>query len=172
MHVAGVGEHYVLALLPSTQGMAYVLFEGPLSLVDWGTTSIKGKTKNLKCADMAKNLMERYVPDVIVLEDSSRISHPKSVRVRMLNQSFQTIAGAHGVDVMRISSKDIRKKFEATGARTKQERAKIIASLLPALSHRLPPKRKPWMAEDPRMALFEAAALGLAYYGLEHAPNQ
>ena len=38
----------------------------------------------------------------------------------------------------------------------------MIASMLPALSHKLPPNRKPWMSEDPRMALFEAAALGVA----------
>jgi hypothetical protein len=165
MQVAAPGQHYVLALYASTQGMAYMLFEGPLSLVDWGKTAVSGAMKNDRCTDTARNLVERYVPDVIILEDTSRRASKRSVRIRMLNRAFAALGTVNGVDVLQFGPKDVRATFDSLGAKTKHERAKVIVSMLPALSHRLPPKRKPWMSEDPRMAIFEAAALGLAYYG-------
>ena len=164
MQVEDGGQHYVLALYASTQGMAYMLFEGPLSLVDWGKTAGAGQTKNDKCLDVAKHLIERYVPDVIVLEDTSRRSSKRSVRIRMLNRALASLGTVHGVDVHRYGPKDVRTTFDSLGAMTKHERAKAVITLLPALSHRLPPKRKAWMSEDPRMAIFEAASLGLTYY--------
>lgn len=167
MNVETTNQCYVLALFPSTRGMAFALFDSPLSLVDWGHVSIKGDSRNLKCTDAAKRLIERYVPDVVVLEDTSKRIHSRGARIAALNQAFVTLAVLQGVEVLRLPSKEIRQRFEAVGARTKEERAKMIANMLPALSHKLPPKRKAWMSEDPRMALFEAAALALGYYGRE-----
>ena len=167
MNADSSDKFYVFALFPSTRGVAYVLFDSPLSIVDWGHYSIKGDSKNLKCTETVERLIERYVPDVVVLEDASKRAHPRGVRIGLLNQAFVTLAGVRGIDVVRFSSREIRKKFQSVGASTKNEQAKLIASMLPALSHKVPPKRKPWVAEDPRMALFEAAALGLAYFGTE-----
>lgn len=74
------------------------------------------------------------------------------------------LAGVYGVDLVKYGPKDIRNTFDSLGVRTKHERAKMASSMLPALSHRLPPKRKAWSSEDPRMSPFEAAALGLTYF--------
>ena len=49
MNATSTDKLYVLALFPSTRGVAYVLFDSPLSLADWGHYSIKGDKKNLKC---------------------------------------------------------------------------------------------------------------------------
>ena len=167
MNSDGKNLHYVLALFPSTRGIAFALFDGSLSLVDWNHNSIRGGNKNLKSTQSVKALIERYVPDTIVLEDASKLSHPRGSRINRLNQSFVALAHLHGVEVVRLSRKEIRKRFQAVGASTSLERARMIAEMLPAMSHRLPNERKAWMTVDPRMALFEAAALGLAYYGQE-----
>jgi hypothetical protein len=167
MRVEGKEQHLVLALFPSPRGVAYALFEGPLSLVDWGHANARGRVKNERCIGLAKRLIERHVPDLVVLEDTSRRSHRRSARLRRLNQAFVTLSGVHGIEVLKIPTKAVRKRFEATGAKSKHERAKMIAAMLPALSHRLPPSRKHWVAEDPRMAIFEVAALGLAFYAQE-----
>ena len=34
----------------------------------------------------------------------------------------------------------------------------------PALASRLPPRRKCWQSEDYRMGIFDAAAVGVAYF--------
>lgn len=48
--------------------------------------------------------------------------------------------------------------------------AKIAASYLKELGHCLPDKRKVYNAEDPRMALFHAAALLIVHYANPEEP--
>jgi hypothetical protein len=50
------------------------------------------------------------------------------------------------------------------GATTKQKIAEMIAKQIPALNLYVPPERKPWMSEDPRMGIFDAAALAWMYF--------
>lgn len=167
-----LGKYYVLALYPSPQGMAFVLFEDSLSLVDWGITAMKGEMKSEHCIQFTARLIERYVPDVIVIEDTDQHGSRRDERVRALYRSFMTLAGVHGIDVVRYARADVDKAFNAAGALKKQERAQLVAAMLPALSHRMPPIRKPWMSEHPRMPLFEAASLGIAHYYHEHTKDQ
>jgi hypothetical protein len=46
----------------------------------------------------------------------------------------------------------------------KYEVASALALQFPALASRLPPRRKCWQSEDYRMGIFDAAALGVAYF--------
>ena len=46
----------------------------------------------------------------------------------------------------------------------KYEVASVLAKQFPALASRLPPKRKIWQSEDYRMGIFDAAAVGVAYF--------
>jgi hypothetical protein len=39
-----------------------------------------------------------------------------------------------------------------------------LAKQFPKLASRLPPKRKIWQSEDYRMGIFDAAAVGVAYF--------
>ena len=155
----------VLALYPSTTGLAFVLFESPLSIIDWGKTSEHGRHKNDICVAFVKRLIDRYSPDVIVLENYQAKDTRRSIRVKLLNRSLHVLATVNNIEVIRFRQMDVRLTFAKIGAKTKYDRSRVIASMLPALSHRLPPVRKAWMSEDSRMALFEAAALGLTYYG-------
>jgi hypothetical protein len=54
--------------------------------------------------------------------------------------------------------------FEEFGATTKQEIAQTIAKHIPALNLYVPPARKPWMSQDARMGLFDAAALAWMFF--------
>jgi hypothetical protein len=54
--------------------------------------------------------------------------------------------------------------FVERGATTKQKIAETIAKQVPALNLYVPPERKPWMSEDPRMGIFDAAALAWTYF--------
>jgi hypothetical protein len=58
----------------------------------------------------------------------------------------------------------IMKTFITDGQGTKHALAEIMAERFPdELGSRLPPKRKPWMSEDSRMNIFDAAALALVF---------
>jgi len=48
--------------------------------------------------------------------------------------------------------------------RNKYEVASALALQFPDLASRLPPRRKCWQSEDYRMGIFDAAALGVAYF--------
>jgi hypothetical protein len=58
----------------------------------------------------------------------------------------------------------LQDKVEPAKPATKQKIAETIAQQVPAFSLYVPPKRKPWMSEDPRMGIFEAAALAWMYF--------
>lgn len=162
-------HYYVLALYPSAKGMAFVLFEDSLSLVDWGTTVKYGTAKNHHCIDFTTRLLDRYVVDVIVVHDTTGAAARRSDRVEALYRSFVTLAQIRNIDLVRYTSADVNQAFDAAGALTKQERAQLVSEMVPALSERIPPVRKAWHAEHPRMALFEAAALGIAHYYHQHS---
>ena len=57
--------------------------------------------------------------------------------------------------------------FEDSGFVNKLMLAELIAKHIPAFERYVPPPRKPWMSEDSRMGLFDAAALALVFYKKE-----
>lgn len=156
----------VLALYATPRGFAYGLFEGPLSPIDWGVKDVKGPRKNLKCLSTIVQIIDVTNPDVIVIEDCSVTGSRRSARIRRLYLAILQLGGTRSLEVSAISRATVRACFSRFGAATKHEIAQAIAKNLPAFEHRLPPLRKPWMSEDPRMSLFDAVALILAFYHL------
>jgi Holliday junction resolvasome RuvABC endonuclease subunit len=153
----------VLAIAPTTRGFAFVVFEGPLSPFDWGIHRISGANRNARILKNVERLVERYHPEVIVLEDVSQ-NVRRTARIKALNLAIRHLGESAGLDVRCRERAAIRRCFVGVGARTKVEIAHAIARMIPAFSHRLPPVRKIWMTEDRRQSLFDAAALGLTHY--------
>src|SRR5882724_819346 len=89
----------VLAIDPSTRGFGFAVLEGPERLIDWGVKETK-KNKNARSLKLIEDLMGRYQPSVIVIEDyagkgsrrcrriqglindSSKLATKKKIRVR------------------------------------------------------------------------------------------
>ena len=62
------GPNTRVGLYPNARGFAYVIFEGPLSPVDWGISEILHREGRLKtCMKRLAALFDRYCPDVLVL---------------------------------------------------------------------------------------------------------
>lgn len=157
-------QSFVLAIYPTSHGFAFVLFEGPQAPFDWGVKGIRGKRKNAKTVDEVNALIERYHPETLVIEHTGTGQVRRAARIKRLYRMLRHLAAVAQVDVRRIDRSDIRACFASVGAVTKYEIAKAIATEIPAFAHRLPRVRRLWMSEDPRQSLFDAAALGLAYY--------
>lgn len=154
----------VLSVYATTRGFAYTLFEGPLSPVDWGVREIRSKNKNARCLKSITRLIETHQPDALVIEDWSEAGSRRSSRIRRLYRAVEAWAENQSIDTYRYSRNLIRETFSNLGALTKQEIAEVIAKHIPAFDHRLPPIRRPWMSEDPRMGLFDAAALTFTFF--------
>lgn len=59
----------------------------------------------------------------------------------------------------------VREFFAHRNALSRHDIAEHIAKMVPALSYQVPPKRRAWDSEDIRQSLYDAAALGLTFYG-------
>lgn len=157
------GRELVLALQPSSRGLAYVLFEGSLSPVAWEIKDIRGPGRLSQTFQAAVDLIARYEPDVLVIED--KLASPlEQLRTR---KRFQRMIGKYAqgraLDVYAYSRADVRACFADAGAITRREIAQVIAAQIHAF-RRVPPRRSWWKAEPRRLFLFDAAALAMTYF--------
>jgi hypothetical protein len=161
----------VLAIQSFTRGIAFALFEGPLSPIDWGIKEVRGGNRNARALAAARMLMERIRPDVLVLEDLTGSFARRSRRIKRLQNLLANHAVGQSIDVHHYVRERIRDCFKGTGAVTRYEIAQTIAAQIGAFENKLPPLRKLWEPEDPRMALFDAASLVLTHYCVFRAPG-
>jgi hypothetical protein len=159
-------EHLVLSIYPNARGFGYVLFEGPLSPFDWGVKELRGSGKNERIIRWLETLLDNYAPSVIVLEDWKDGSSDRTSRTVELYEQIVVISKKRAVKVVRYSMTKVRQYFADADAFTKHDVAVAIAKIIPAFSYQIPPVRKIWMAADARQGLYDAAALGLAYFGV------
>ena len=154
----------VFAIHLQSRGFAFVLFEGWLAPVDWGVYDARGADKNARCLDRINSLLALHTPDVLVLQDMSESGTRRANRIRELNRDAAELADQRGMLVRTYSRAQIIEYFEELGTVTKHRIAETIAKHIPALNLYLPPARKPWMSEDARMGIFDAAALAWMFF--------
>lgn len=156
-------ESRVLAIDPSSRGFGYVVLEGPTSLIDWGIKVVRS-ANNKRCLDLIDALMDFYRPLVLVAEDCTVKTSRRCRRVRKLIEHARDRAGACGIKSAVWSREAVRKAFSPCGATTKHQIAGTVSGWLSELKPYLPPFRKPWMSEDTRMSIFDAASFALTHF--------
>jgi hypothetical protein len=154
----------VLAIDPTTKGFAYVIFEGPEFLLEWGLSQARADAKNAKCVRGIEKLLARYSPDVVILEDYEGAGSHRRPRVRALIRSIEGLARRRGIRERSFSRRDIRRAFDILASPTKHSIATELAKRYPELAPRLPSVRKCYESEDERTNLFDAASLALTYF--------
>jgi Holliday junction resolvasome RuvABC endonuclease subunit len=159
------GQFLTLGLHPTARGFGWSVFSHPFAPHDWGVVTIH-KDKNARCIARVEHLLERLTPETLVLEEFDGTRSSRSGRIRRLCQAIVALARDRSIDVAIYTRTDIAACFRSVGARTRDEIAHAVARHVQHLRHRLPPKRRDWQSEHPRMALFCAAALVLTHYHL------
>ncbi|WP_166301800.1 hypothetical protein [Bradyrhizobium sp. 2S1] len=150
----------VLAIYLNTRGCGFVLFEGHMSPFDWGMREIRGPRKHGRCVTRIIKKFDRYLPDVVVLQGTSPEGAQRARRIADFNAAIAELAKSRGIPVYLYSRDQVRAAFDYLGCVNKHALAEVIAKHIPALERYVPP-RKPWMSENARMGIFDAAALGL-----------
>jgi hypothetical protein len=153
----------VLAIDPHPRGFGYAVFEGPGTLVDWGTKDIRQDKERIALRKI-EELVRLYLATVIVVEDCAHRKSRRNPRVRQLAERILAAAREFAVEARAVPLTAVYRTFAGTGAGTKYGIAKALVRAFPELLVRLPPKRKPWQTEDSRMSIFDAVALGLTYF--------
>jgi len=151
----------VLAIDPTTRGFGFVVLESPTMPVDWGVKVIRYQ-KETKTLAKVSALIRHYQPTILVLEDHRQSR--RCGRVQELLDGIRRVATIAGLKSRSFPISRVKKVFGTFRAKTKHEIAHAVAQQLPELAPRLPRFRKPWMSEDYRMAIFDAAALALTYF--------
>jgi hypothetical protein len=151
----------ILAIAPSTRGFGFAVFEGQGTLAVWDAKEVRGD-KNKGTLARVNELIARYEPQIVVLEDASAKGSRRAPRIRKLVQRISRLAPKRGTRVALFSRIQVREAFFPDGKGTKHEMAEIIAGRFSdELGFELPPKRRAWDKEDYRMDIFDAVALVL-----------
>jgi hypothetical protein len=101
---------------------------------------------------------------VLVLQDMSEGGTRRAHRIQDLNRRAAELADQQGMMVRAYSRAKVVEHFAEQGATTKQKIAETIAKHIPALNLYVPPARRPWMSENARMGIFDAAALAWMFF--------
>ena len=152
-------ELCVLAIDPSTRGLGFAVFEGPHQLLDWGLKQATDN-KNAECVRIVKELIERYHPHVLVLENVAGKDSRRRARVRELLQAIRETARQKGVKVMDETPDRVRRAFLPK----KDTIAAAIAGRFPELASRLPKPRTLTMPEHSAMPVFDATAFAMTFF--------
>jgi hypothetical protein len=152
----------VLAIDVRARRFGFSVFEGPTQLLDWGVKNCRPRV-NVVMIPAAKKfvaLLDEFTPSAIVLR--KRITGRNARRTKMLT-TIEERAANRRIPVRFISREVMNRAFVGFES-NKYEVASALAQQFPTLASRLPPKRKCWKSEDYRMSIFDAAALGIAYF--------
>jgi hypothetical protein len=152
----------VLALDVRSQSFGFAVFEGSSRLLDWGVRSFRSGVNAVKHPASQKLfvLLDEFNPSAIV----TREARPERKNTRAsLFATMQRVATSRKIPVRFVSRETMQRAFRVA-SRTRYRIACSAAERLPELASRLPPKRKIWQSEDYRMSIFDAAALGIAYF--------
>jgi hypothetical protein len=154
-----------LAVYPTWAGFGWTAFEAPFAPFDWGLVYVE-RDKNSGCLRRLEKLIDRLEPETLVLEAFERRDSSRADRITKLCRSIVCLAAHKGANVAVHRRAEVQACFKSVGAFTRHEIAEAVARSIDALRHKLPPRRRSWEREDPRLALFSAAALTLTHYAL------
>lgn len=157
---------FTYAVHPTSRGMGWVVFEGAFAPFDWGIVKAKGADKNDQCLRRIDEMLTRFAPETFVLEAFEAPEAARSERVVRLCRAITCLAADRGVAMVVYPRSAIRSCFSQVGARSRDEIAAAVVRHIDAFRHRLPRPRRAWESEDPRMALFSAAAVVLTHHQL------
>jgi len=152
----------VLAISPSYEGFGFAVFEGPEKLIDWGVGI--ARRSNAKRARLIAKLLKRYQPSVIVTEDCLKERSLRCRRVKRVLEKIARLTSEGEIEFKGVPRSTVKNVFYKFGASNKHEIATTITNRLPQLAPWLPKPRKPWIHEDCKMDIFDAAALALAFF--------
>jgi Holliday junction resolvasome RuvABC endonuclease subunit len=150
----------VLGLAPSSYGCGFAVMKREGKMDAWGIKTVKSGNKNARSLSHVANLIARYHPKVVAIEDTRPKASRRSPRIRALMKKIVTLAKKDKIQVTQFSRKQVSLGLLSNERGTKHAVAQYLANRFPKeLALRLPPKRRAWDNDDPRMDIFGAVAL-------------
>jgi len=154
----------ILAIAPLSRGLGYAVMEGPDKLIACGNKAIL-RDKNAGALAWLDKFIRFYQPTVLVLPDVQAKDTRRASRIKSLHKQMIAWAVKRGLKVRLVSNTQVRIQLLNDAKATKQAVAEVLAKRFPTeLATRLPPKRRPWKSEDPRMDIFDAVGFAAGFW--------
>jgi hypothetical protein len=147
----------------------YAAFQGHRTLLEWGQRYYPaiGDAERAIAQTRLSKLMDVVAPDLILIKQErwDRAYHDRHLANPL--KALRSEATRRTVPIRLIREETVRTTFGKFGCHTKPEIAATLASFFPELLSSIPPPRKAWQTEHSRMSVFDAVALGVAYWHSE-----
>jgi hypothetical protein len=155
------GEKRIIALDVRSRNFGFVVFEGPNEILDWGVRSFRSGGNAVKVSAGVKfgALLDEFTPSAVVIRERATRSAKKPKLLSIIERQVLN----RRIPLRFITPRDVNRAFVGFES-NKYEVASALAKQFPTLASKLPPKRKCWQSEDYRMGIFDAAAVGVAYF--------
>ena len=156
----------MLAIFIRSQRFGFAVLDGQMSLLDWGIVFYQRNNSVRVAAATRKmvSLLTLFAPFVVVV-GRARLSNVRNTSgVRSIFKSIRREASIRFIPLHVIKQADVRNAFRDFHAKSKDEVASVLVRMFPKILWKLPPKRKIWKAGHPRMPMFDAVALAVAYW--------
>ena len=162
----------VLALDLRHRRFGYAAFRGRRTLLEWGQRvypAVGAAERELAQKRISK-LLTGIRPDLIVLKHERWNRAQTDAHLANPLWALKSEASVRSIPIRLVKDDVIRATFTPFGCRTKYEIAAALGTIFPELLSSIPPPRKAWQAEHPRTAMFDAVALGMAYWYRASSP--
>jgi hypothetical protein len=163
MKAIAAPQAFVMAIVPTTHGFGWAVFENPLSLVGHGIFT-EYRNQRERCVEQADRLLGHYRPETVVFPKIDPNETRHGSRSHDLSKALKRIAKDQSADVVVLCRKAVLRVFAPEGANTRAEIATAVAARLPALYLRLPKPRRFDDGAAKSLAMYDAAALVLTFY--------
>jgi hypothetical protein len=162
----------ILAIDLRHRRFGYAVFTGNKILRDSGLRVYRavGEEEAEMASRRLDGLLQSFTPSAIVIKRERWDRAKTSSHIKSLVEVVTRVAAAHSISIFLVKDDDVRQTFRNLGCETRDEIAATLARIFPDLFWKLPPKRRAWQSEHPRMAMFDAIALGLAYWQHRNTP--
>lgn len=160
----------IIAIHLRHRRFGYAVYEGHKGLLDWGVRvypAVGEEEVSMACKRLS-SLLKLHSPSVMVLNQERWDLGQTNQHMRALVEMTKSEAIVHSVQIRLLRDAKVRESFRHMDCETRSEIAEALARIFPELASHVPPKRRAWQAEHPRMIVFDAIALGLAHW---HHPS-
>jgi hypothetical protein len=164
-------DRRILAIALRSRRFGFAVFEGPIWLLNWGMVfyPLNNPTQHTATSKRVASLLTSFVPSVVVVGRTRLMNIPGESGVCPVLKSIRHEASSRAIPVLLMTRTEVRPVFHALHAKSKREIASMLAKMFPELLCKLPPERKIWESEHPIMTMFDAVALGFAYWQRDNA---
>jgi hypothetical protein len=141
----------------------FATFEGPRRLLDFGTLDIRlGEGQDGR--SRLSELMKLAAAKVVLVKRERWNDLMTRPDAKPLIDALTNQATAHSIQIRFLEQSALDSTFRNLGCETKADISASLARIFPELIWKLPPERRIWEPEHSRQTVFDAIALGKAFW--------